>query len=80
MKKIFLVFTSVSVLTHFTLCPQIFPDIDKKVTHLHLQAISSSFTRDIRIPVIHENGFIFIQTDKPLYTPEQPGECIEDRE
>ncbi|KAF4074480.1 hypothetical protein AMELA_G00239810 [Ameiurus melas] len=53
---------------------RIFPDIEKKVTHLHLQAISNSFTKDIRIPVIRHNGFLFIQTDKQLYTPEQPVE------
>ncbi|XP_017307260.1 complement C5 [Ictalurus punctatus] len=50
---------------------RIFPNIEKKVTHLHLQAISSSFTKDIRIPVIRHNGFLFIQTNKQLYTPEQ---------
>ncbi|XP_060763103.1 complement C5 [Neoarius graeffei] len=50
---------------------RVFPNIEKKVTHLHLQAKSTSFTKDIRIPVIRNNGFLFIQTDKPLYTPEQ---------
>lgn len=70
-------FHSISVFIWFTLCPQIFPNIEKKVTHLHLQAISSSFTKDIRIPVIRHNGFLFIQTNKQLYTPEQQGECWE---
>ncbi|KAK3514717.1 hypothetical protein QTP70_028333, partial [Hemibagrus guttatus] len=50
---------------------RILPNIAQEVTHLHLQAISSSFTRDQKIPVIRNNGFLFIQTNKPLYTPEQ---------
>ncbi|TST10017.1 Complement C5 [Bagarius yarrelli] len=50
---------------------RVFPNIEQKVTHLHLQAVSSSFTNVKKIPVIHANGFLFIQTDKPLYTPEQ---------
>ncbi|KAG7318452.1 hypothetical protein KOW79_018207 [Hemibagrus wyckioides] len=50
---------------------RILPNIAQEVTHLHLQAISSSFTRDQKIPLIRNNGFLFIQTNKPLYTPEQ---------
>uniref|UniRef100_A0A8C1N033 Complement component 5 n=1 Tax=Cyprinus carpio TaxID=7962 RepID=A0A8C1N033_CYPCA len=48
--------------------PADFPKEDKFV---YLQAISSAFSAHEKIPVTTMNGFLFIQTDKPLYTPEQ---------
>lgn len=49
-------------------------DFPKGETHVYLQAISSGFHTHERIPVTTVNGFIFIQTDKPLYTPDQEGQ------
>ncbi|XP_073696897.1 complement C5 [Garra rufa] len=46
-------------------------DFPKEDKHVYLQAISPAFTAHEKIPVTTVNGFIFIQTDKPLYTPEQ---------
>ncbi|XP_026068098.1 complement C5-like [Carassius auratus] len=48
--------------------PRDFPKEDKFV---YLQAISSAFSAHEKIPVTTVNGFLFIETDKPLYTPEQ---------
>ncbi|XP_026108101.1 complement C5-like [Carassius auratus] len=48
--------------------PTDFPKGDK---YVYLQAISSAFTAHEKIPVTTVNGFLFIQTDKPIYTPEQ---------
>ncbi|XP_059403415.1 complement C5-like [Carassius carassius] len=48
--------------------PTDFPKEDK---YVYLQAISSAFTAHEKIPITTVNGFLFIQTDKPIYTPEQ---------
>lgn len=45
-------------------------DFPKEDTFVYLQAISSAFSVHEKIPVTTVNGFLFIQTDKPLYTPE----------
>ncbi|XP_075179021.1 complement C5-like [Anomaloglossus baeobatrachus] len=54
---------------------QILPvDFPRKIgttQFVYLQAQSSSFTKVQQVPVSHLNGFLFIQCDKPVYTPEQ---------
>lgn len=49
-------------------------DFPKEDKYVYLQAISPAFTAYKKIPVSTVNGFLFIQTDKPLYTPEQEGQ------
>ncbi|XP_053137809.1 complement C5 isoform X2 [Hemicordylus capensis] len=46
-------------------------DTNNPVQHAYLEAVSSHFTREKKIPISYENGFLFIQTDKPIYTPDQ---------
>ncbi|XP_043386278.1 complement C5 isoform X2 [Chelonia mydas] len=41
------------------------------VLYVYLEASSSHFTREKKMPVTYKNGFLFIQTDKPIYTPDQ---------
>ncbi|XP_044162298.1 complement C5 [Bufo gargarizans] len=48
-----------------------FPRKDGTAQYVYLEAQSKSFTKEERVPVTHRNGFLFIQTDKPVYTPDQ---------
>uniref|UniRef100_F6W8L2 Complement C5 n=1 Tax=Xenopus tropicalis TaxID=8364 RepID=F6W8L2_XENTR len=38
---------------------------------IYLQAQSNAFNKEEQVPVSYRNGFLFIQTDKPFYTPDQ---------
>uniref|UniRef100_A0A663F1Q6 Complement C5 n=1 Tax=Aquila chrysaetos chrysaetos TaxID=223781 RepID=A0A663F1Q6_AQUCH len=54
-----------------TLQPTDLPRTDNSVKYVYLEAVSPHFTRLKKIPVSYENGFLFIHTDKPVYTPDQ---------
>ncbi|KAG7999644.1 Complement C5 [Nibea albiflora] len=45
--------------------------LDKSVNHVILHVKSTDINKHLSIPVSRTNGFLFIQTDKPLYTPHQ---------
>ncbi|XP_010292753.1 PREDICTED: complement C5 [Phaethon lepturus] len=54
-----------------TLQPTDLPRTENSVQYVYLEAVSPHFTRLKKIPVSYENGFLFIHTDKPIYTPDQ---------
>ncbi|XP_059721229.1 complement C5 isoform X2 [Haemorhous mexicanus] len=54
-----------------TVQPGDLPRTDTSDKYLYLEAVSPHFTRFKKIPVSYENGFLFIHTDKPIYTPDQ---------
>uniref|UniRef100_A0A8C6JKX2 Uncharacterized protein n=1 Tax=Melopsittacus undulatus TaxID=13146 RepID=A0A8C6JKX2_MELUD len=54
-----------------TLQPTDLPRTENSVNYMYLEAVSPHFTRSKKIPVSYENGFLFIHTDKPVYTPDQ---------
>ncbi|XP_009997244.1 PREDICTED: complement C5 [Chaetura pelagica] len=51
--------------------PTDLPEVENSVNYVYLEAVSPHFTRLKKIPVSYENGFLFIHTDKPVYTPDQ---------
>lgn len=53
--------------------PADLPRTDTSDKYLYLEAVSPHFTRFKKIPVSYENGFLFVHTDKPVYTPDQSG-------
>ncbi|XP_040898542.1 complement C5 [Toxotes jaculatrix] len=45
--------------------------LDKSVSHVILHVQSAEINQHLSVAVSRSNGFLFIQTDKPLYTPHQ---------
>nr|XP_031533360.1 complement C5-like isoform X4 [Vicugna pacos] len=41
------------------------------VSHVYLEIVSAHFSKATKIPLRYDNGFLFIQTDKPIYNSDQ---------
>ncbi|XP_022434572.1 complement C5 isoform X2 [Delphinapterus leucas] len=41
------------------------------VSHVYLDVVSKHFSKSKKMPITYDNGFLFIHTDKPVYTPHQ---------
>uniref|UniRef100_A0A8C6RI27 Hemolytic complement n=1 Tax=Nannospalax galili TaxID=1026970 RepID=A0A8C6RI27_NANGA len=41
------------------------------VSHVYLEVVSKHFSKSKKMPITYDNGFLFIHTDKPVYTPHQ---------
>ncbi|XP_074871961.1 complement C5 [Carettochelys insculpta] len=54
-----------------TIQPKDLPGTGSSVIYVYLAVSSSHFTREKKMAVTFKNGFLFIQTDKPIYTPDQ---------
>ncbi|XP_015862680.1 complement C5-like isoform X2 [Peromyscus maniculatus bairdii] len=39
---------------------------------VYLEVVSKHFSKSEKKPIIYDNGSLFIHTDKPVYTPQQP--------
>lgn len=53
---------------HLRLLPE---NVNDKMNQVVLHVISDAINHHVLVPISRSNGFMFIQTDKPLYTPQQ---------
>ncbi|CAH2316664.1 complement C5 [Pelobates cultripes] len=58
-------------LTYLMIQPKQLPRKSNTEQFVYLHALSNVFTKEEKVPVTYNNGFLFIQTDKPVYTPDQ---------
>nr|XP_048288168.1 complement C5 isoform X1 [Myodes glareolus] len=54
-----------------TIQPSQLPGEQNPVSHVYLEVVSKHFSKSKKMPLIYDNGFLFIHTDKPVYTPDQ---------
>nr|ACH56749.1 complement component 5 protein [Ginglymostoma cirratum] len=56
---------------HLTISPKDLPRKKNEKQYVYLKARSEDFNQEGKVPVTYHNGMLFIQTDKPVYTPDQ---------
>ncbi|XP_038191822.1 complement C5-like [Arvicola amphibius] len=54
-----------------TIQPSQLPGEQSPVSHVYLEIVSKHFSKSKKMPLTYDNGFLFIHTDKPVYTPDQ---------
>ncbi|XP_028690734.2 complement C5 isoform X2 [Macaca mulatta] len=54
-----------------TIQPKQLPGGRNQVSYVYLEVVSKHFSKSKKIPITYDNGFLFIHTDKPVYTPDQ---------
>ncbi|XP_051041245.1 complement C5 [Phodopus roborovskii] len=54
-----------------TIQPSQLPGEQDPVSHVYLEVVSKHFSKSKKMPLTYDNGFLFIHTDKPVYTPDQ---------
>ncbi|XP_041050089.1 complement C5 [Carcharodon carcharias] len=57
--------------SHVTILPKDLPRKKNEKQYVYLRAHSPDFTQEEKVPVSYQNGLLFVQTDKPVYTPDQ---------
>ncbi|XP_072344663.1 complement C5 isoform X2 [Scyliorhinus torazame] len=55
----------------FTILPKDLPRKKNEKQYVYLKVLSSDFVQEEAVPVSYQNGLLFVQTDKPVYTPDQ---------
>ncbi|CAO2597775.1 Complement C5 [Lemmus lemmus] len=60
-----------SLWMHTRIQPSQLPGEQSPVSHVYLEVVSKHFSKLKKMPLTYDNGFLFIHTDKPVYTPDQ---------
>ncbi|XP_029419566.1 complement C5-like [Nannospalax galili] len=58
---------------NLTILPEDLPGGPNAVEYVYLEVLSVYFSKATKIPLRYDNGYLFIQTDRPVYDSDQSG-------